>query len=93
MFKKGADLPGRERKCEPLHVVLHKHLHRGAVDRTRPFDGYVDTAADRHVCAEQDFRLAIFNFRSGKGAGKRRRRRWVHSIENLKSLRMPVRFL
>src|SRR5437764_1223288 len=57
MFKKGADFLGRERTCEPLHIVLHKHLNRSAFDRTTALDRSVHAAADGHVRAQENLVL------------------------------------
>src|SRR2546430_2383733 len=57
MFKKGADFLAREWTCEPLHVVLHKHLNRGTFDRTAALDCGVHATADRHVRAEENLVL------------------------------------
>ena len=53
MFEEGANFFGRERAREPLHVVLHEHLHGGALDRAGALDRHVHAAADRHVGAEE----------------------------------------
>ena len=53
MLKKSADFVGHKRACEPLHVVLHKHLDRGALDRAAALDRHVHATADRHVGAQQ----------------------------------------
>ena len=55
MFEEGANFFARERTREPLHVVLHEHLDRGALDRATALDRGVDATADRHVRAQQDF--------------------------------------
>ena len=63
VIEEGRDFLALQRPGEPLHVVLHKNLHRRAFDRTRPLDGPMDAAADRHVGAEENFRFSIFEFR------------------------------
>ena len=54
MFEEGADFFAHERTREPLHIVLHEHLDRGAVDRAAALDCGLHAAADRHVRAEQN---------------------------------------
>ena len=55
MFEKSADLLARKRTREPLHVVLHEHLDRGALDRATALDRSVHATADRHVRAQKNF--------------------------------------
>src|SRR5438309_10537459 len=55
MFEEGTNFLACERPREPLHVVLHEHLDRGALDRTTALDRGVHAAANRHVCAEKRF--------------------------------------
>ncbi len=57
MLKKSADLVAHERACEPLHVILHKHLDRGAIDGAPALNRHVHATADRHVGAQQQSRL------------------------------------
>ena len=54
VVEKGANLDQGQRRCEPLHIVLHKHLHRRALDRTCAFDRGMDPAANRHVRAQEN---------------------------------------
>ena len=63
MFEEDANFLALERPREPLHVVLHEHLDRGALDRATALDCSMHATADRHVRAQQDFRLAIFDCR------------------------------
>jgi hypothetical protein len=51
MVEKRRDLVRLERSCEPLHIVLHENLHRGALNRTGPFNGPMGATRDRHVRA------------------------------------------
>ena len=53
MLKKSADLVARERACEPLHIILHKHLDRGATDGAAALDRHMHATADRHVGAQE----------------------------------------
>src|SRR4051812_27296579 len=53
MIEERADLVAGERPGEPLHIVFHEHLDRGAIDRATAFDRHVRAAADRHVRAEK----------------------------------------
>jgi hypothetical protein len=55
VFEKRENFFGREWPGEPLHVVLYKHLHGGAVDRAGSVDGHVHAATDRHVSAQENF--------------------------------------
>ena len=48
------DLLLRQWPREPLHVVLDEDLHRGALDRARPFDRAMDPAPNGHVSAEEN---------------------------------------
>ena len=54
MIEKRLDFRARERPREPLHVVFHENLHRGALDRARPFYRPMHPARDRHVSAEEN---------------------------------------
>ena len=53
MLKKSADLVERERACAPLHIILHKHLDRGATDGAAALDRHMHATADRHVGAQE----------------------------------------
>src|ERR1700738_304045 len=55
MSDKGADLLARKWTREPLHVVLHENLHGRALDGTGALDRGVDSAANGHVSAEENF--------------------------------------
>ena len=55
MFEESANFLELERSREPLHVVLHEHLDRGALDRAAALDRGVDAATDRHMRAQQNF--------------------------------------
>src|SRR6266446_5203063 len=55
VVEKGANLAHAQRSREPLHVILHKHLHRRALDRTCAFDRCMDPAADRHVRTQENW--------------------------------------
>jgi hypothetical protein len=55
------DLRALERAREPLHVVLHKDLHCGAIDGAGTLDRAVRAAPNRHVRAEQKLsRVLLF---------------------------------
>jgi len=63
VIEKSVNFLAGQRSGEPLHVVFHEHLHRGAVDRSRALDGHAYPAADGHVRAEDNLRIAIFDLR------------------------------
>ena len=51
VIEKSADFLAGQRSGKPLHVVFYKHLHRGAVDRSRALDSHAHPSADGHVRA------------------------------------------
>lgn len=55
VIKKSRNLLTGERTREPLHVVLHEYLDRGAIDGAAALDRHMNATADRHVGAEQNF--------------------------------------
>ena len=59
VIEESGDFLAEQRPGEPLHIVLHENLHRGAIDRAGPLDGTMDPAADGHVGAEEDFGFRI----------------------------------
>ena len=54
VIEKGANFFGKKGPGKPLHVVLHKNLHRGAANRARALNRAMHPAADRHMGAEED---------------------------------------
>jgi hypothetical protein len=54
VIEKSADFLAGERFGEPLHIIFHEHLHRGASDRPRALNSHAHPAADGHVRAEED---------------------------------------
>src|SRR5688572_22251872 len=65
MIEERGDFLTEQWPGEPLHVVLHKNLHRRAVDRAGTLDRPMHPAADRHVSAEEDCRFQIADCRLG----------------------------
>ncbi len=59
VIEKSADFLAGQRSGKPLHIVFHKHLHRGAADRSRALDGHAHPAADGHVRAEERLRRRV----------------------------------
>src|SRR2546430_7418200 len=55
VIEKSANFFGGQWPGEPLHVVFHENLHRGAIDRTSTLDRQVCPACDRHMGTEQNF--------------------------------------
>src|SRR5712664_661787 len=53
MFEERADFVAREGPREPLHIVFHEHLDRGAFNRATALDRRMHAAADGHVRAEK----------------------------------------
>ena len=93
MIEKRRDLLALQGPGEPLHIVLHKNLHRRAIDRPRSLDGAVDPATDRHMGAEKNCRLPIADCRLlwREAPFSRGSFHLKSAIGNLKSLRVPVR--
>jgi len=54
VIKKNANFFSGQWPSEPLHVVFHENLHRGAIDRTGALDRQVYTAGDRHMSAQKN---------------------------------------
>jgi hypothetical protein len=59
VIKKSCNLLASERTREPLHVILHEHLDRGAIDGATALNRHVHATADRHVGAEKNFGFRI----------------------------------
>ena len=59
VIEKSTDFLAGQRPGEPLHIVFHEDLHRGAADRSRALDGHARPAADGHVRAEKRLRRRI----------------------------------
>ena len=76
MLQECAYLNAGEWSGEPLHVVFHEHLNRGAPNGTAALDGRMDAPVNRHVGAEENLRIAramgsLCHFeRSGSGVEK-----------------------
>ena len=95
MIKKSADFLAPKWPCEPLHVVLHKNLHRSAVNGTRALDRAMYAAADRHVGAEQNSRSCHFERSEAESRNAVLTMRDVSTSLDMtrlsKPFRMPVR--
>ena len=75
VIEKSADFLAGQRSGEPLHIVFHEHLHRGAADRSRALDGHARPATDGHVRAEENVEMASSaNRRIGEDAASPVRR-------------------
>jgi len=55
MFEEGPDFVAAKRAGEPLHIVLHEHLHGSAVDRAGAFDRQVYASSNRHMRAKENW--------------------------------------
>ena len=55
VIKKNANFFSGQWPSEPLHVVFHENLHRGAIDRTSTLDRQVCAAGNGHMSAEENF--------------------------------------
>jgi hypothetical protein len=78
VIEKSADFLAGQWSGEPLHVIFHEHLHRGASDRSRTLDSHAHSAADGHMRAKENLGIAIVDLRF-----RRNPRHW--SIESRKS--------
>src|SRR4030095_9886992 len=67
MFEEGPDFVAGNRAGEPLHVVLHEHLHDIAVDRARALNCQIHATSNRHVRAKENW----MNRRIGGSANRR----------------------
>jgi hypothetical protein len=65
VIEKRADLLARQGPGKPLHIVLHEDLHGRAPDGTSSLDRHVHATADRHMGAQKNFRLLVFDLRFG----------------------------
>ena len=55
VVEKSANFTGRQWPGEPLHVVFHENLHRGAIDRASSLDRQVCPACDGHMGTQKNF--------------------------------------
>ncbi len=55
VIEKGANFTSRQWPGEPLHIVFHENLHRGAIDRASALYRQVCPAGDGHMGTQKNF--------------------------------------